>query len=274
MNRNPLESSPKTNFGTLISSEHPVGYGSSSTDRQDLASPFAATRPDIITYERSKRDKATPDYLVKIVVVGDGAAGKTCLLISYTQGRFPEDYVPTIFENYVTKIEGPHNKVIELALWDTAGQEEYSRLRPLSYGDVNIVMICYASNNKVSLQNAEELWYPEVRHFCPNAPRMLVGLKSDLYLGDNNQTLIDTKVADEVAKRIGAFVHVQCSSKTRQNLTHVFDTAIHTAMHQVIERKQSMGNKPHGKMLSLFGKSTDHTSDYPGKDKRRKCVIL
>lgn len=56
----------------------------------------------------------------KLVIVGDGACGKTCLLIVFSKDQFPEVYVPTVFENYVADIE-VDGKQVELALWDTAG---------------------------------------------------------------------------------------------------------------------------------------------------------
>ena len=59
----------------------------------------------------------------KLVIVGDGACGKTCLLIVFSKDQFPEVYVPTVFENYVADIE-VDNKQVELALWDTAGNEK------------------------------------------------------------------------------------------------------------------------------------------------------
>jgi Ras family protein A len=57
----------------------------------------------------------------KLVVVGDGACGKTALLMVQSGKPFPEDYIPTIFENYVSRVE-VGNKTVELSLWDTAGQ--------------------------------------------------------------------------------------------------------------------------------------------------------
>jgi len=68
----------------------------------------------------------------KLVVVGDGECGKTCLLIVFSKDEFPKEYVPTIFENYVADIEVDEQPV-ELFLWDTAGQEDYDRLRYMLY---------------------------------------------------------------------------------------------------------------------------------------------
>lgn len=77
------------------------------------------------------------------------------MLIVFSKGTFPEDYVPTVFENYVADVEVDGRRV-ELALWDTAGQEDYDRLRPLSYPDSHVVLICFAIDLPDSLENVQE----------------------------------------------------------------------------------------------------------------------
>uniref|UniRef100_A0A3Q3KDN9 Uncharacterized protein n=1 Tax=Monopterus albus TaxID=43700 RepID=A0A3Q3KDN9_MONAL len=95
------------------------------------------------------------DIRKKLVVVGDGACGKTCLLIVFSKDEFPEVYVPTVFETYVADIE-VDNKQVQLALWDTAGQEDYDRLRPLSYPDTDVILMCFSVDSPDSLENIPE----------------------------------------------------------------------------------------------------------------------
>ena len=78
---------------------------------------------------------------VKVVIVGDGATGKTNLLITFTQNAFPQDYVPTVFDKYTVQVTADNQQPINLDLWDTAGQEEYDRIRPLSYPGADIFLL-------------------------------------------------------------------------------------------------------------------------------------
>lgn len=68
-----------------------------------------------------------------------------------------QKYVPTVFENYITYPTHPSNgKTVELALWDTAGQEEYDRLRPLSYPETDLIFVCFAIDCPNSLDNVAD----------------------------------------------------------------------------------------------------------------------
>jgi len=184
----------------------------------------------------------------KLVVVGDGACGKTCLLIVFSKDEFPEVYVPTVFENYVADIE-IDGKAIELALWDTAGQEDYDRLRPLSYPDTNVLLICFSVDSPDSLENVPEKWVPEVRHFCPNVPFLLVGCKMDLRndpttikeLAKMKQEPVPYQEGVEVSKKINAEGYVECSAKTKENVRKVFEDATRASLsHRSAKGKKCM----------------------------------
>jgi small GTP-binding protein len=182
----------------------------------------------------------------KLVIVGDGACGKTCLLIVFSKDQFPEVYVPTVFENYVADIE-VDGKQIELALWDTAGQEDYDRLRPLSYPDTDVILMCFSIDSPDSLENIPEKWNPEVKHFCPNVPVVLIGNKKDLRndeatkkeLMKMRQEPVRTEQGRAMADKIGAYAYLECSAKTKEGVRAVFETATRGALHS----KKSKGSR-------------------------------
>ena len=158
---------------------------------------------------------------LKIVTVGDGAVGKTCLLISYTTNAFPVEYVPTVFDNYSCNVQ-LNGKMYNLGLWDTAGQEEYDRLRPLSYPQTDCFLLCYSIVSPSSLDNCKQKWKPEITHYCPGAHIVLVGLKKDLRndqeivmrLSEKRQHPITTEEGQKMAKEFNAAFHIECSAKT------------------------------------------------------------
>ncbi|PVU91112.1 hypothetical protein BB561_004565 [Smittium simulii] len=181
----------------------------------------------------------------KLVIVGDGACGKTCLLIVFSNGTFPDVYVPTVFENYVADVEVDGRKV-ELALWDTAGQEDYDRLRPLSYPDSHVILICYSIDSPDSLENVQEKWVPEVMHFCSGLPIILVGCKKDLRrdprvveeLRQNGAHPVSSEEAMAVATKIGAYQYLECSAKDNDGVREVFETATRAALQTKTKKKR------------------------------------
>ncbi len=120
---------------------------------------------------------------------------------------------------------------VRLALWDTAGHEEYDRLRPLAYPKTDVVVLCFSVANYDSFKNIPDLWYPEIAHYCQNVPIILVGNKIDLRddpsaLSQPEQLPQVTKEqAMQMAERIKAVRYIECSAKTQEGLKEVFVTA-------------------------------------------------
>ena len=171
----------------------------------------------------------------KIILVGDSGCGKTCLLSSYLQGgNLPnKTYVPTIFEVYNMDVVMQNTKC-KFSIHDTAGLEAYDRLRPLSYPDTDMVVICFSVTDPDSLQNVIDKWVPEIKNFCPGTPFVLVGTKCDLRddvrtvstLKRAKQLPVTTEQARRIAKQIKALKYIECSATQGFNTQRVFDTAM------------------------------------------------
>ncbi|GMM28547.1 Rho family GTPase [Martiniozyma asiatica (nom. inval.)] len=178
---------------------------------------------------------------IKCVVVGDGAVGKTCLLISYTSNQFPEDYVPTVFDNYaVTVMIG--DEPYTFGLFDTAGQEDYDRLRPLSYPQTDIFLICFSVVVPSSFDNVKEKWFPEISHHAPQTPCIIVGTQIDLRndptalanLSRQHQRPISAQQGERLARDLKAVKYAECSALTQVGLKSLFDDAIVAALEPAV----------------------------------------
>ena len=150
--------------------------------------------------------------------------GKTCLLSVYTANVFPQNYVPTVFDNCVTQITVQGRK-LNIGLWDTAGQDDYDRLRPLAYPGTDLFLICYAVDNLSTFVNIKCKWYPEVVHYAPGVPVILVGCKTDLR-GQNPGVMVTIDQGDSLKQEIHAASHVECSAKAMIDVKATLDGAI------------------------------------------------
>eukprot|EP01111_Echinosteliopsis_oligospora_P016600 TRINITY_DN6962_c0_g1_i4.p1 TRINITY_DN6962_c0_g1~~TRINITY_DN6962_c0_g1_i4.p1 ORF type:complete len:203 (-),score=58.12 TRINITY_DN6962_c0_g1_i4:104-712(-) len=170
---------------------------------------------------------------LKFVAVGDGAVGKTCMLVSYTTNSFPRDYIPTVFDNFGANVV-VDNAVYNLGLWDTAGQEDYDRLRPLSYLQTDAFLLCFSSVNPATMENVTQKWVPELKQFCPDVPIILVCTKIDLRTDKSTLSALQLRhqapttqqQGELLAEQIGAKAYVECSSFSQRGLSSVFETAI------------------------------------------------
>ncbi|XP_014254356.1 ras-like GTP-binding protein RhoL [Cimex lectularius] len=160
---------------------------------------------------------------LKITAVGDGMVGKTCLLITYTTQRFPTEYVPTVFDNYATSMT-VDGQEYDTTLWDTAGQEDYERLRPLTYPNTDCFLLCFSVGTRASYDNIYSKWYPELKQFCPNVPIIIVATKIDLR--ETNEDALMPADGKKMKKKIKAFKYMECSALKVEGLSEIFTEAV------------------------------------------------
>ncbi|OWF37082.1 cdc42 homolog [Mizuhopecten yessoensis] len=170
---------------------------------------------------------------IKCVVCGDGAIGKTCMLMSYATNRFPTEYVPTVFDNYAVTV-AIKDQQFQLGLFDTAGQEEYEGLRRLAYPGTHVFLLAFSVVMPESQRNLELKWLPEILQTLPPPAYLIVGTQADLRededikqkLQKRRQKPITIEEGQRFAKRLDADCYVECSALTRQGLKDVFDEAM------------------------------------------------
>ncbi|XP_029950026.1 rho-related GTP-binding protein RhoH [Salarias fasciatus] len=173
---------------------------------------------------------------VKCVLVGDNAVGKTALLVRFTSETFPDTYKPTVFEN--TGVEVYMDGVqISLGLWDTAGNDNFRQIRPRSYHQADVVLICYSVANPNSLASVQRKWILEVRENLPKVPVLLVATQTDQReMGVHRSSCITAAEGRRVAQEIHAKGYLECSSLSNRGVQQVFEYAVRTVVNQAKKR--------------------------------------
>jgi len=154
------------------------------------------------------------------------------MLISYATDKFPHEYIPTVFDNYVVTLRIGQD-AYTLGLFDTAGQEDYDNLRHLSYPNTDVFLVCFSVVNPASAENVRQKWAAEVKKYY-RAPILLVGTQIDLRdnstvrerLAKSKQRPVTSEQGERLAKDIKAFKYMECSAMTQEGLKDVFDEAI------------------------------------------------
>jgi small GTP-binding protein len=121
-----------------------------------------------------------------------------------------------------------------LALWDTAGQEDYERIRPLSYPDTDVILICFSVDSRISFANTKLKWEPEISTYLPNVPVILVGNKCDL----ESEKTVTVEEGWKMADTINAVAYLECSAKNMFGIKKVFDVAVRASI-QKDSKKQT-----------------------------------
>ncbi|XP_063908921.1 cdc42 homolog isoform X2 [Zophobas morio] len=164
---------------------------------------------------------------IRITVVGDGDTGKTCMLIVYKDRKFDER-----FDVYSMTV--PINKrEYTVILQDTAGQEEFDKLRQLAYKETDVFILCYAVNDVNSWDNVKEKWAPELKRCCPRAKLILAATKCDL----ESERKVPVKEGQRLAKIIKADGFIENSAKIGRSI----DETICLALMKYINARENTG---------------------------------
>ncbi len=154
------------------------------------------------------------------------------------------------------------NQPINLGLWDTAGQEDYDRLRPLSYPQTEVFLICFSIVSPSSFDNVKAKWVPEIKQHAPQTAILLIGTKLDLredqemidILREKGQHPISFQQGQQLAREIGAVKYLECSAYTQVGVKGVFDEAIHAVLSppkQEVQRKKQLEHRKKKKCIIL-----------------------
>lgn len=216
-------------------------------------------------------------YNIKCVVVGNSNVGKTSLLHTYVNGVFETSYAPTVFDKHDVTIDVSGN-TLTLGLVDTAGQEGFDRLRPLSYVDSDVFLVCFSLSDHESFLNCKAKWIPEVLHHEERTPFVCVGTKLDARDLIHTESK-DTKWYSRECSKLGAFDYVECSAKEQEGLDGVM-MAVGRAAMESLRRfnkldqatvKPANGGKKGGKGKVKAPKASSTSSS---AKKKSPCVLL
>jgi len=195
-----------------------------------------------------KRDPGKITRAIKVALVGDGTVGKTCLLMSYVCQAFLEDYVPTMFDNF-SVIESVDGELVNVILWDTAGQEDYETIRTTTcFPNTHVFILCFSVVHPDSFHNIKQKWLEELKKACPDTPYILVGTKTDLRsdeetvkkLQEKNKEPITAKMGQKRAKEIKALAYLECNAKDIKSVNEIFAQALKIVMDPLKERKKEV----------------------------------
>lgn len=183
------------------------------------------------------------DFLFKTIVVGDGAVGKTAITFRYAVDKFQENYKMTIGVDFTIKREKVNDKEIKIQVWDTGGQEKFSKIRPLYYRGALGGLVVFDVTTKESFENLDG-WFEEIQKNCTQIPIILVGNKIDL---KNRKTTKEEgrKYAAKKSKEMGYKIpYLETSAKTGETIKKVFRKLVES---MVRDAEESMRRKEEAK---------------------------
>ncbi|MFX1236653.1 MAG: GTP-binding protein [Promethearchaeota archaeon] len=161
----------------------------------------------------------TVNFILKIIVIGEPATGKTSLVKKYISGHFSQDYRASIGTNmYIKKVKLDSGDDAKIQLWDIAGQEKWIKMRHVYYRGAQGALVLGDLTREKSFYQIESFWREDLLKYCPNIPIILIGNKNDLKMETTKEKV------ESVGKKLGAVSVIYTSAKTGDNVKQAFKT--------------------------------------------------
>ena len=185
--------------------------------------------------ERKALDEGGPEYILKMVALGDGATGKTSCIMRYTEDQFGESYKATIgtdiaLKNVELKVDGVKTRA-QIVLWDLAGQPTYRDLRQRYMVGSSMAFIVYDVTRPPTYLNVDD-WYRNFRMVCPNAVVAVVANKID-----RDDRMVPPE-AGEMLRDWLDVMYIETSAKDGTNVNELFTTVASRAIANEMSRRQ------------------------------------
>ena len=213
---------------------------------------------------------STTGKTTKVVLIGDGGVGKTCIISRFISNEFDKEVESTDGASYGTKeLELPKlNKKINLDIWDTAGQERYKSLTKFFYKDAQIIIMVYDITKKLTFENIKNQWYKEIQELSgKNFILGIAGNKSDLYESEE----VPEKEAREYAKSINA-VYSLTSAQNNTGINQLFEDVGMQLLAPDFQEKIMEEQKEKKEDTNIkITQSTVKKIDEEQKHKKKKC---
>eukprot|EP00924_Labyrinthula_sp_SR-Ha-C_P007739 snap_masked-scaffold_28-processed-gene-2.12-mRNA-1 protein AED:0.02 eAED:0.09 QI:0/0/0/0.5/1/1/2/0/196 len=188
---------------------------------------------------------------INVTLIGDGATGKTCLILAYLDPvrleRERYRYPPTVLERYFVEFPISSTEVVDVEIIDTGGQEKLINITRLCYSETDVFILCYSSVEQKNFSNLENIWVRDIRNsnLAKDYIFILCGTKIDLVqnYSTHMKDHVTEKEIKKLAKKVRAKGKINCSALKGTNVKEVFEMSIKAAYENKYIKKKSEENK-------------------------------
>ena len=213
--------------------------------------------------QQSKRNTKTefsfmseaPEQLLKILVIGESAVGKSCLLLRYTVGKFQDTFMTTIGVDFKTKHLEINGKNVKLQIWDTAGQEKFRSITKAYYRGAHGILVVFDISRRETF-NQTRMWIDSIKESSTTPIDMiLVGSKADL----------ERAISREEAEKLAASYNIKYFETSAKENSGINDAFLHLAT-IALEKKNMNSSNYHDENITFRKKNIEKSGD-------RKSVV-